>query len=204
MVQKFGLVIRETDDDGYQKNGALCSREENYVKHRALEEHCYWLSVFKKRQLEVYNVFEAYLQDLVSTEVKKLPSITWLNGGAGCGKSKLLKRIIFSCELKGHKCIQTAFNHINAIHVDGVTTCSLLHFNETDMDKYANFIRSSWWKEFCDVMGNAVLIVIDEFSNQAPWHLAKFLKACHVLTNKYGVPFGGTCQSWKEFSIGYH
>jgi hypothetical protein len=59
------------------------------------------------------------------------------------------------------------------------------------MDKYANFIRLLWWNKFCNVMGNAVLIVIDEFSNQAPWHLAKFLKACHVLTNKYGVPFGG-------------
>jgi hypothetical protein len=40
-------------------------------------------------------------------------------------------------------------------------------------------------------MGKAVLIVIDEFSNQAPWHLAKFLKACQVLTNNYGVLFGG-------------
>jgi hypothetical protein len=40
-------------------------------------------------------------------------------------------------------------------------------------------------------MGNSVLIVIDEFSNQAPWHLAKFSKACQVLTEKYGTPFGG-------------
>jgi hypothetical protein len=93
------------DNDGFQKNGALCLREENYVKRHALEEHCYWLSVFKKRQLEVYNVFEVYLRDPLSTEVKKPPSITWLNGGAGCGKSKLLKHIIFLCELKGHKFI---------------------------------------------------------------------------------------------------
>jgi hypothetical protein len=38
-VQKFGLGIRETDDDGFRKNGALCSREDSYVKHHALEEH---------------------------------------------------------------------------------------------------------------------------------------------------------------------
>jgi hypothetical protein len=136
-------------------------------------------------------VYDTYFQNPSAENTKKPPAITWLNGGAGCGKSELLKRIIFSCEMKGHKCIRTAFNHINAMHIDGVTSCSLLHFNETDVNKYTNFIRTSWWKEFCDVMGNAVLIVIDEFSNQAPWHLAKLSRACQVLTEKYGTPFGG-------------
>jgi hypothetical protein len=132
------------------------------------------LSLFKEWQLQVYNVFDVYLQDPLSADAVKPPVITWLNGGAGCSKSELLKRIIFSCKLRGHKCVCTAFNHVNAIHIGGVTTCSLLHFNESDMHWHGNLIKSPWWKEFCDVMGNAVLIVIDKFSNQAPWHLAKF------------------------------
>ena len=136
-------------------------------------------------------MFHAYLQDPLSKNAVKPPSITWLNGSAGCGKSELLKCIIFLCELKRHKCVCTAFNHINTLHIDGVTTSLLLHFNETNMDRHINFLRCPWWKEFCDTVGNAVLIVINEFLNQAPWHLAKFSKACQVLMGRYGVPFGG-------------
>jgi hypothetical protein len=191
MVQRLGLDLRDAGIEDPKDKCTSTPDDSEYLRRRALEEHRYWLSLFKEWQLEVYNVFDAYLRDPLSTDAIKPPAITWLNGGAGCGKSELLKRIIFSCELKGHKCVRTAFNHVNAIHIGGVTTCSLLHFNESDMHRHGNFIKSPWWKEFCDVMGNAVLIVIDEFSNQAPWHLAKFSKACQVLTDKYGVPFGG-------------
>jgi hypothetical protein len=96
MVQNFGLGIRETDDDSYQMNSALCSKDKSYAECRALEEHHYWLSVFKKWQLEVYNVFEAYLQDPLSNEAKKPPSITWLNGGAGVERVNY-SNALYSC-----------------------------------------------------------------------------------------------------------
>jgi hypothetical protein len=50
---------------------------------------------------------------------------------------------------------------------------------------YANF------KEFKSLVEDADLILIDEFSNQAPWHLAKFSVECQRATGNYDQPFGG-------------
>ena len=54
-----------------------------------------------------------------------------------------------------------------------------------------NFTKAKWWTDFTNMMNDTVLIVIDEFSNQAPWHLAKLSKACEAFTGKCNVPFGG-------------
>jgi phosphorylcholine metabolism protein LicD len=48
---------------------------DDYIRRKALEEHQHWLLVFKNRQLEVYNVYEAYLRDPFSANAKRPPSI---------------------------------------------------------------------------------------------------------------------------------
>jgi hypothetical protein len=190
LIQKFGLNLRDITSDQINHNYSKSSDSFD-DRQQIIQEHRYWISRFKKRQREVYNVYREYLKNPFNPSMTKPPSITWLNGGAGYGKSELLRQIIVYCELKGRKCVRTAFNHINALHINGTTSWSMLHFSDKDMERHMNFASAKWWKEFTDLVNDAVLIVIDEFSNQAPWHLAKFSKACQALTGKYNLPFGG-------------
>jgi hypothetical protein len=47
------------------------------------------------------------------------------------------------------------------------------------------------FSEFKELLEGVILILIDEFSNQAPWHLAKFLVECQCATGNFDLPFGG-------------
>ena len=190
LIQKFGLGVREAIQDQMNK-GHVCTGQRPDDRLARIRDHRYWISCFKQRQREVYEVYRTYLRSPFDPNTPKPPAILWLNGGAGYGKSELLRQIIVLCELKNRKCIRTAFNHINAMHIGGVTSWSMLHFSEKDMDRHMNFTKAKWWTDFTDMMNDAVLIVIDEFSNQAPWHLAKLSKACEAFTGKFNVPFGG-------------
>jgi uracil phosphoribosyltransferase len=47
------------------------------------------------------------------------------------------------------------------------------------------------FSEFKELLQGVILILIDEFSNQAPWHLAKFSTECQRATGNFDLPFGG-------------
>jgi hypothetical protein len=47
------------------------------------------------------------------------------------------------------------------------------------------------FSEFKELLEGVILILIDEFSNQAPWHLAKFSAECQRAAGNFDLPFGG-------------
>jgi hypothetical protein len=67
----------------------------------------------------------------------------------------------------------------------------MLHFNRKRDSKALYPLKFNEFKEFKSMVESATLILIDEFSNQAPWHLAKFSVECQWATGNYGAPFGG-------------
>jgi hypothetical protein len=187
-VQLFAenLRSRKIESDNWSVRRAFRNMREHVRKVR---EHRNWVSKLKPRQREVYEVFRKYIKD--PTDANRPPSITWINGCAGTGKSELIRRILVYTELK-HRCtIRTAFNSINALLIGGDTTSSLLHFNGQRDTKALYPLRFEEFKEFKSMVESATLILIDEFSNQAPWHLAKFSVECQRATGNYGLPFGG-------------
>jgi hypothetical protein len=153
-----------------------------------IANHRKWVNMLKSRQREIYEVFRSYIKDPRSTN--KPPDITWVNGCAGTGKSELIRRVLVYTELKNFGTMRTAFNSINALHIGGHTTSSLLHFRGRDVDSLCP-LSVDEFREFQLLLRSARLILIDEFSNQAPWHLAKFSVECQRATGIYSKPFGG-------------
>jgi tRNA A37 threonylcarbamoyladenosine biosynthesis protein TsaE len=153
-----------------------------------IREHHEWVNRLKSRQREIYEIYRAYIKH--PCEATKPPLITWVNGNAGTGKSEVIRRILVYTELKHQIAVRTAFNSINAIQIGGCTSASLLHFRGQDVEKLCG-LQPTEFLEFKELIEKAILIVIDEFSNQAPWHLAKFSNECQRATGNYHLPFGG-------------
>jgi hypothetical protein len=186
-IQMFARRLRNANPSGHRR-GVLTLARNLYLHHRKVYEHRKWVNLLKSRQREVYEVFRMYIKN--PSEENKPPLITWVNGAAGTGKSELIRRILVYTELKFQGTVRTAFNGINALHIGGQTTASLLHFTEND-PKIMCALEPAQFNEFKEHVLGARLILIDEFSNQAPWHIAKFSSQCQRVTGNYDLPFGG-------------
>jgi hypothetical protein len=171
------------------EQSGVSRRPQNMLEHtRKVWEHRKWVRKLKSRQREVYEVFQRYIRN--PNESTRPPSITWVNGCAGTGKSELIRRILVYTELKQRPTVRTAFNSINALQIRGHRTSSLLHFSGKDVEAFYPLMYANF-KEFKSLVEVADLILINEFSNQAPWHLAKFSVECQRATGNYDQPFGG-------------
>ena len=127
-----------------------------------------------------------------------LPPITLLTGNAGTGKSVVIAQISAFCEQHNIKIFKTAYNAINALHIQGETTASAVNFTLHDRKNKIVSLSHNDLKNFRQVtgIGNSVnenpvrLIIFDEVSNQAPWYLSNFSAACKQSTN-CSLEFGG-------------
>ena len=123
----------------------------------------------------------------------KLPSNNWppvmtlLHGAAGTGKSTCTKAIIKAADLLGIHTSRTAFNVINAIHIDGETTVSL----KINPQGFVEEITDPLIWELKEKYKGVGLIIIDEVSTQAPWHLARLNYTVQAAVSNTWKPFGG-------------
>ena len=102
------------------------------------------------------------------------PDIVRLHGAAGTGKSTVLRGIVKAAHLRGFGTLNTAFNNINALDLAGHTTASVISLNmETDM-KWFSPLTHQKLLELRLLMRKAMIIIVDEISTQAPFHLAQF------------------------------
>ena len=102
-------------------------------------------------QKQIYNVFVNWFQSIhhqnqitptsfADKRTHRLPLNNWppvmalLHGAVGTGKSTWTKAIVKAADLLGVCTCRTAFNAINAIHIDGETTTAHLHLNSTHKD----------------------------------------------------------------------
>jgi len=125
-----------------------------------------------------------------------LPPITLVTGSAGTGKSTLLLWVKEQIEQEGKKVFTTTFNNINALHVGGRTTSSAVNiWKLSSKDKLCTLPEADLLK-FMKVTSITrdsecvSLIIMDEVSNYAPFHIAWFDVACRQATC-VNRPFGG-------------
>jgi hypothetical protein len=143
-----------------------------------------------RSQKEIFDLYRAYLED-PEDESKKPPQITLLHGAAGTGKSSVTHAIIGIAEKLRRKTVRTAFNSINALAIGGNTTASIIklrpgvHCNE--------FVQLTLddVQDLQGYLGEARLLIVDEVSTQAPFHLAQLSYACQQCLEVYDKPFGG-------------
>ena len=154
-------------------------------------------------QCEIMKLCKRYLFDGDSSI---MPSIMLVTGAAGTGKSTVVHHINEMAHIANANVINTSFNAINALNMTGPssstmgrTTCSLVNMN--GQQKKANFLNltPSQLEKLCQLTGLSSegtglglnFLIIDEISNQAPWHLAKLSHAFQQSTGRYEMPFGG-------------
>ena len=176
------MPVDEASEDG--NSGS------NFERNRREKEHKEILGKMKMRQRQFYDVYEKYLDNPYDPDVAP-PKLSFLHGSAGTGKSTVLERILEHADFRNRHVITTAFNAINAIHLKkGKTTASIIHLKEKDAERLQG-MNDSELQEFAGKLKDAALIIIDEVSNQAPFHLAKLSYACQQATNNFTQVFGG-------------
>ena len=164
--------------------------------------------IMNTNQKQIYNVFVNWFQSIHHQNqitptsfgddegTHRLPSNNWppvmtlLHGPAGTGKSTCTKAIIKAADLLGVHTSHTAFNVINAIHIDGETTAAHLHLKSTHKDLLEE-ITDPLIQELKEKYKGVGLIIIDEVSTQAPWHLARLNYAVQAAVSNTWEPFGG-------------
>ena len=189
-VQDMGTCIRRFDREGLPATAEF-RKPYNYHPYQRLQRQRNLretVNKFKHKQRKLYEIYKNYFKH-PDEEEHAPPSILMLHGGAGTGKSTLLNAILDYAEFNKVHTLRSAFNSINALHIRGDTTSSLLHLKGND-SKWLQGLTTNELEQFQQNTANTLLIVVDELSNQAPWHLAKLSKACQQARGN-DQPFGG-------------
>ena len=119
-----------------------------------------------------FNFYSDYLSDPYN-EYKRPPDIVLLHGPAGTGKSTVIRGIIKAAHICALETLNTAFNNINALDLAGYTTASLISLNmKTDMHMFSAMTHDKLI-QLRRLMRRVKLLIVDEVSTQAPFHLAQ-------------------------------
>ena len=147
------------------------------------------------QQMQLFNLYSKFF--LREEGATKPPQMLLCHGGPGVGKSVVRKYIDDAAKACGRFRHKTSFNAINAIEMGGNTTASELNLNAS---KHANFVGDfQHTKRDGDRirdLRNAgfdknAIVIIEEISNQAPWHLARLSRMCQEVVGDFNQPFGG-------------
>jgi len=147
----------------------------------------------RSQQLQLLDLYIDHF--LGVTDAKKglgPPRVLLLHGGPGVGKSALRDAIMDVATICRRYCLRAAFNSINAAEMGGQTTSSYIsatpkiHSHRIGDFKapVINDLRRAGFR--LDSM-----VVIEECSTQAPWHLARFHRMCQC-ANDNCEDFGGS------------
>ena len=189
-IQEMGTCVHKFDKEGVPATASATRRPYSKFFWKLLRrrKHRERIKPFKHRQRHLYERYKSYFKN-IDDPAHAPPPLLLLHGGAGTGKSTLLTAILDYAEFNHITTIRTAFNGINALHIKGDTTASLLHLDGADYDRLIG-LTTNQLPEFCSKLNSCKLIVVDELSNQAPWHLAKLNFACQQAKGNT-LPFGG-------------
>ena len=136
------------------------------------------------------------IRNNTNQNIPKLPPLTLVTGYPGTGKSTVIHAIRNTCKLECIPIFITTFNNINALHVGGSTYASTINlwkktiqdeFHSMDHPRIAKFKIATG---IDNLESSTRLIIIDEVSNLAPFHLAQFSVACQQATRST-LEFGG-------------
>lgn len=164
---------------------------------RDLEKRCPRTNaIVNRQQLALFDLYAGNF--LRKRNAAELPQIVLCHGGPGVGKSVIRKYVDECARACGRYCLKTSFNAINAIEMGGNTTsaelilCAAKHsnfnvgdfrYNKRTGDRIKDLRKAGFDKNS--------LVVVEEVSNQAPWHLARLSRLCQEVLNNFEEPFGG-------------
>jgi len=149
-------------------------------------------------QLQLFDQYAAHFLD--EKDGNRLPQMVLLHGGPGVGKSKLRDAICEAAAAVGRHVFKTAFNAINAVEMGGGTSSAELQLRpEVHYRDSGNFQSGRVQELRMEGFNRKSLVVVEEVSNQAPWHLARLHTLCqsvienanHSASKSIGTPFGG-------------
>jgi energy-coupling factor transporter ATP-binding protein EcfA2 len=157
-------------------------------------------------QREIIEHFFSYLFDVEddSPSARTPDSLVFVTGAAGTGKSTIIRHINRIAKIAHGVVINTSFNAINAIVMAGKesvghTTASLVPMamdkessqfsclNENQLAKFRKLtgLDQEKWRE------KKYLLIVDEVSNQASWHLGRLSRSFQQAMENYTKLFGG-------------
>jgi hypothetical protein len=146
-------------------------------------------------QQELFDFYSKYLLNPEDPNCRP-PNIVLVHGVAGSGKSTVCEAIDDLTEFLNKKNIKTSFNAINALAIGGNTTASLIQLRPEIHSEHLLPLTPDQLKTFIALTGydeTTMLVLLDEISTQAPFHIARFDLACKQVRNCYDLPFGGLC-----------
>lgn len=147
------------------------------------------------QQLELFDLYSRHF--LHEYEAPCPPPVLLCHGGPGVGKSVIREFICDAATACNRYCFKTSFNAINAVEMGGSTTSSALTLNPEIHNNYVGTFQYS--KRTGDKIKDlracgfdkTSLVIVEEISNQAPWHLARLDRLCKEATRNDEAPFGG-------------
>ncbi len=148
------------------------------------------------QQLHLYDLYANYFlrSNLKRNKetVTKPPQIVLCHGGPGVGKS-VLRDCIDAAATACHRfTFKTSFNAINAMEMNGNTTSAALKINTELHPHTIGDFRSDVVIDLrARGFNRESLVIVEEVSNQAPWHLARLNAFCQMVTGAFDEPFGG-------------
>ena len=190
-IQNVGVQLRRaTLDQGKasQDENTKSSSEKLNVP-LWIQQHAQKLKL-NKEQREFYHLCCTYLQD-PALETNRLPPITLLHGAAGTGKSTVTHGVIDVANQLGKKTVRTAFNSINALAIGGDTTASIIKLNVKVQTHRFEEPSLHALQDLQRLLTGVSMLIVDEVSNQAPFHLAQLSHVCQRGLNNFDQPFGG-------------
>lgn len=146
------------------------------------------------QQLEFFDLYSNYYRDLLDPPPHQLhrpPTVTLLHGGPGMGKSMLREAVSDCAELCNQVVFKSAYNNINAVEMGARTTTMWMGSRNTG-DSILGSFKPESIRELRNMgFGRNSLVIVEEVSNQTPWHLARLNAFCQEITNNYDDLFGG-------------
>ena len=138
-------------------------------------------------QVEIFNAYA----DFFLGKALSPPQQVILHGGPGVGKSETRRAICKAAKLCNRSIFATSFNNINAVEMGTRTTTSWLELNpKIHANQVGTFeftvqeIRNLGFDQHS-------VVVVEEVSNQAPFHIARLDAFCREATRQHNKAFGG-------------
>ena len=201
-VQELGAQLRnftpddpnwwdDDSDDDSDTSVSSSNGETNAINRYATKKK------LTEGQTVVHHLYADYLADPSNPETQP-PSVVLVEGCAGTGKSTLLHSVIDTAAYFRRKNLRTAFNAINAVAIRGETTVTYIpnFFKKVDGERlsvsedFLPFTHDQMLKAK-DKLDGVKLLIVDEVSNQAPFHLAQLSHYCQQGLNMTDKLFGG-------------
>jgi ATP-dependent DNA helicase PIF1 len=175
MSWQKSAIKRTADEAGFNATTKTDAEKIQAVLKVLREERKITLS---EMQADVFEEVLLRVMAAVRTGRKEGPE-QFLTGGAGSGKSYILRAIVCACEILGISTMVTAHQAVAALNVNGSTI-------------YSAFKPNDWqWKPSEEV---ASLVIVDEISMVSAYMLESIIdRKLRLWTKQPSVPFGKCC-----------